>query len=263
MDEDLKYLFDLNGYLHLKQVLTPEEVASLNAGIDRHADQMQAIDRSLIGESSALGGTSRRKDLGGMLDWERPYCEPFRRLLVHPTIKPILEGVLGTGYRLDHGPGLIAMDKGCEGGTLHGGGIERRDISEVYFFKGGRIFTGLTVVEYLLADEGPGDGGVAVVPGSHKANLACPRDMLLWEKHREHVLEINGKAGDAIIFTETLTHGTLPWTADHERRALLYKFSPGTLAYGSGPHDVAYADYIDDMAEDERAVMEAPHIRRG
>ncbi|MGB1718898.1 MAG: hypothetical protein ACPHO6_12105, partial [Candidatus Latescibacterota bacterium] len=162
MNEDERYLFDLNGYLLLRGVLTPEEVAELNSGIDHHSEEMTAIDRSLAGESGALSGTSRRKDLGGMLAWERPYCEPFRRLLVHPGVKPYLDGILGTGYRLDHGPGLIAMDAGCEGGTLHGGGIERADISEVYFFKNNRIFTGLTVVEYLLADEGPGDGGVAV-----------------------------------------------------------------------------------------------------
>ena len=262
MNEDDKYLFDLTGYLVLREVLTEEEVAEFNAGIDHYRDQMQEIDRSLAGGSDALKGTSRRKDLGGMLSWDRPWCEPYRKLLVHPRIKPYLEEILGKRYRLDHGPGLIAMDKGCEGGTLHGGGIERRDISQVYFFKNDRIFTGLTVVEYLLADEGPGDGGVAVVPGSHKANLACPRSMTHWQQHREHVLEVNGKAGDAVIFTETLTHGTLPWTADHERRAVLYKFSPGTLAYGSGPHEVSYGDYIDDMTEEEREVMEAPHIRR-
>ena len=57
-----------------------------------------------------------------MLAWDRPYCEPFRKLLVHPRIKPYLEEILGRGYRLDHGPGLIAMDAGCEGGLLHGGG---------------------------------------------------------------------------------------------------------------------------------------------
>ena len=154
------------------------------------------------------------------------------------------------------------MDAGGEGCTLHGGGADRMDLSEVYFYKNDRIYTGLTVIEYLLADEGPGDGGVCVVPGSHKANLPLPKSMHLWEDHREQVIELNGKAGDAVIFTETLTHGTLPWTAQHQRRALLYKFSPGTLAYGSGPHEVAYQDYMEDMEEDERAVMEAPHIRR-
>ena len=34
------------------------------------------------------------------------------------------------------------------------------------------------------------------------------------------------KAGDAVIFTEALTHGTLPWTAAHERRLLRYLYSP-------------------------------------
>ena len=262
MNEDEKYLFDLNGYLLLKEVLTEKEVARLNEGIDHHGEQLAPIDQSLAGGSETLEGTSRRKDLGGMLGWERPWCEPFRELLVHPKVKPYLDAILGAGYRLDHGPGLIAMDEGCEGGTLHGGGVEREDLSEAYFFKNGRIYTGLTVVEYMLADEGPGDGGVAVIPGSHKANLPCPQSMKGWKQHQEHVLEVQARAGDALIFTETLTHGTLPWRGSHERRALLYKFSPGFQAYSAGAHEISYSDYIEAMGEEERAVMEAPHIRR-
>ncbi len=135
MNEDDKYLFDLTGYLVLKDVLTAEEVAQLNVGIDRHRDLMGEIDRSLSGDSPALQGTSRRKDLGGMLAWDRPYCEPFRKLLVHSKVKPYLEEILGRGYRLDHGPGLIAMDAGCEGGLLHGGGVERKDIVDEDWFE--------------------------------------------------------------------------------------------------------------------------------
>ncbi len=37
-----------------------------------------------------------------------------------------------------------------------------------------------------------------------------------------------------MIFTETLTHGMLPWKGKHQRRALLYKFSPGYQAYSAG-----------------------------
>ena len=46
---------------------------------------------------------------------------------------------------------------------------------------------GLTVAEYLLADEGPGDGGFAVVAGSHKANLPMPKSLSLMEDHTHAV----------------------------------------------------------------------------
>ena len=79
-----------------------------------------------------------------------------------------------------------------------------------YFYREGKIFTGLCVIEYLLADEGPGTGGISVIAGSHKANLTCPAKMLRWEQYQEYVTEINAKAGDAIIFSEACTHGNPP-----------------------------------------------------
>jgi hypothetical protein len=150
MTEDEKYLFDLTGYLVVPEVLTPVEVARCNEAIDRHADRMVEEERSLDGGSEALEGSSRRRNLSRMLGWERPWCEPFRELLVHPVVTAYLETILGQHFRLDHGPGFIVMDSGCEGGTLHGGGVERPDFCEAYFFKDGRIYTGLTVVEFLL-----------------------------------------------------------------------------------------------------------------
>jgi ectoine hydroxylase-related dioxygenase (phytanoyl-CoA dioxygenase family) len=263
MTDDEKYLFDLTGYLVIREALSPDEVQQCNDAIDHHIDQLKEYPRTLAGDSKTLGGSSHRKDLGGMLAWEKPWCEPFRNMLIHPKVKPSLDWILGEGYRLDHGPGLIAMESGTEGGTLHGGAVERvvDRFLEAYYFQHGRVHCGLTVVEYLLADEGPGDGGVAVLPGSHKANFRCPKSLTNWETHREFVVEVHGKAGDAVIFTETLTHGTLPWTAEHQRRALLYKFSPGGLAYGGGAHDVSYPDYIDDMTEEQRGAMLAPQAR--
>jgi hypothetical protein len=43
---------------------------------------------------------------------------------------------------------------------------------------------------------------------------------------------------------------------------LLYKFSPGFQAYSAGAHEIAYPAYIEDMKEEECAVMEAPSVRR-
>ena len=203
MNDDDKFFFDLKGFVHLKGVLSEEEVDRCNVAIDAHADRFFQTERTLEGNSKVLGGTDKQKWMEGMLEWERPHCEPFRQLLVHAKIQPYLNELLGGGYRLDHGPLIIAMDEGDGGHLLHGGGVERQDFSQTYTFKFGQMFCGLTVVEFQLADEGPGDGGLAVIPGSHKANFPLPEKLSLYEEHREYVKEVHSQAGDAIIFTES------------------------------------------------------------
>ena len=56
MNADEKYLFDLNGYLVVKNVLTPEEVAIANEAIDKHSEQgrIRPRDQALDGGSSEL-----------------------------------------------------------------------------------------------------------------------------------------------------------------------------------------------------------------
>ena len=117
------------------------------------------------------------------------------------------------------------------------------------------------MVEYLLADEGPGDGGVAVIPESHKANLPCPQSIKGWERYKEHVVDVQVKAGDAVILYRD-SHGTLPWNGDHQRRALLNKLSAGFQASSAGAHEIAYPAYIEDMKEEERSVVKAPSVWR-
>ena len=117
------------------------------------------------------------------------------------------------------------------------------------------MFCGLTVVEFQLADEGPGDGGLAVIPGSHKTNFPLPEKLSLYEEHREYVKEVHSQAGDAIIFTEALTHGTLVWQGEHQRRSLIYKYSPSFQAHAPGYHQTQVPDYILDMSDEERAML--------
>jgi hypothetical protein len=254
MNDEEKYLFDLNGFLVLPQVLSPDEVRRGNEAIDRHAGRMKEIGRSLARESVALQGTSRRLDLGGMLAWERPWCEPFRELLVHPRIRPLLSELLGNP-RLDHGPMLIAMDKGNGGHYLHGGAVERQDFSQTYEFKYDRMFCGLTVVEFQLAAEGPGDGGLAIVPGSHKSHFPTPKSLAMYEQHRDYVKEIHTEPGDAVIFTEAVTHGTLVWQGEHQRRSLIYKYNTGSQAHGPGYHRSEVPDFALDMSDEQRALF--------
>lgn len=97
------------------------------------------------------------------LQWPQPWCEPVRECLCHPSVQPYLNMILGLGYRLDHGPSLFLHKQGMTGATLHGGGFERADFSEQYMFKAGRIYSGIVVCEFFLADEPLGAGGLAIV----------------------------------------------------------------------------------------------------
>ncbi len=258
MNEEEKYLFDLNGYLVIEDILTQQEVGFANEAIDRHLEQMRLRPReeSLDGGSTALRGEQGRGELGGLLNWEAPWCNPFRAMLVHPRLVPYLNELLGKGFRMDHQMFLLAMDKGAEGFVLHGSSGPGFDPNQYYIYRHGRMHSGLTVVSFQLTDVNPGDGGLALIPGSHKSNFPCPPEMKRFQKHQDHVRQIVCRAGSAVIFTEAVTHGTLPWKADHPRRSVLTRYTAGNMAYVPAYPMPAWAD------ERQRAVMEPPYHTR-
>ena len=95
---------------------------------------------------------------------------------------------------------------------------------------------GLTVATWALTDVGPGDGGFVCIPGSHKTNFLpnLPDDVRRQERLPDYVHQPPVRAGDVLIFTEALIHGSAPWRAGHERRALLYKVQPSALDVAEG-----------------------------
>ena len=118
-----------------------------------------------------------------------------------------------------------ALSKGWE---LHG------DPTYAFDAANGVMRCGMIVCQFQLTDVNEGDGGFACIPGSHKANFPCPEVIRTWDEHQEVVYNVPCKAGDMVIFNEATLHGTLPWTAKHERRSLLYRYSPKYLHFAGG-----------------------------
>ncbi|MBV8303096.1 MAG: phytanoyl-CoA dioxygenase family protein [Acidimicrobiia bacterium] len=204
-----RYFFDLNGYLVLDGVLPRRDVEHLDAMVD--AQRMLPPGPSI--ESQRFGDEFLRWDAG------------FRDLLDHPAVLPLLRDLLGDYLRLDHAYG-IRMAPHSSGLGLHGGGTPF-DPSQYYLHRGGRMYNGLTTVTWPLVDSAPGEGGFGCIPGSHKAAEPLPPEI-----PADWVREIPLAAGSVLVFTEALTHCTIPWTATHERKAVLFKYSPGHLAWG-------------------------------
>jgi ectoine hydroxylase-related dioxygenase (phytanoyl-CoA dioxygenase family) len=65
-------------------------------------------------------------------------------------------------------------------------------------------------------------------------------------------------AGDVVVFTEALTHGTAPWRARHERRTLLYKYSPGSSSWGKD--EALPAELAPMLTERQRLLFEPPYV---
>ena len=65
-----KYIFDLNGYIILRGILSADEVAEANFAIDNHMSDVHERTESGVrntkdGSGLAGDGKSGRKDLGG------------------------------------------------------------------------------------------------------------------------------------------------------------------------------------------------------
>ncbi len=259
MTEREKYLFDVQGYLLVRDFLNPEEVARLNAAFDANGDKMGEDQNSFVGDSTTLVGQRKRGIFTEMLAWDRPWSDPFRELLVHPKVIPYLNTMLGRGWRMDHAPFMLTGGAGTEGLKLHGPG-HRFDGSQYYAYKNGEMRCGMVVFQYQLADVNPGDGGFCAIPGSHKANYPLPNEIAEWEAEQDMVVHVPCKAGDMLVFNEAVTHGTLPWRGAHQRRSLLYRYSPKFLHFAGGYHQTSFPAWVEQLTEAQRAVLEPPYI---
>ena len=124
---------------------------------------------------------------------------------------------------------------------------------------------GLIVCQFYLTDVNEGDGGLCLVPGSHKANFRFPmdrgpRDFEEWETYKDVVYQPILKAGDLIIFNEATTHGGLPWKGKNERRCVLHRYTPKYLHYDSGYYGTSQPEWVSELTEAQQAVLEPPYI---
>lgn len=268
VSEEEKYFFDLRGYLIVRGALSAAEVAACNDAIDHYADRIETRsieDGGLAQGSSALVGTEGRRELSGMLGWPEPYREPFRQLLVHPVVVSRLNEFSGKGFRLDHGPLLISAHKGAEGHRLHGGG-EPFSQSVWYHQQNGKIFCRGITVAWQLTDVDEGDGGFACVPGSHKTAEPTPEEVRSAEDDMGLVYQPAMRAGDALFFAETMTHGTLPWRGGGERRSVLYKYASRAAARAVGKYFTPlerYGDWVGELTPEQQAVLYGPGVHHG
>lgn len=233
MSEAERFRFDLLGFLVRRRVLGAGDVAALNVAVD-------VLDVPRPGPTVA---SQRFTDFLAV-------ARRFRDLMDHPAVLGVVGETCGPNVRLDHAYGIV-MATGTGGLGLHGGGTPF-DPAQHYRADAGRIRTGLIAAQWALVDHPPGGGGFVCIPGSHKSGFPVPPTL-----DPDLVVEVPLAAGDVVVFTEALTHGTAPWRGAKDRRSLLYKYSPGNSAYSH----VRWPDeLVAACTERQRLLLQPPSV---
>ena len=234
------YLFDLQGYLRLECALTPQHVEALNQGLNR-------IPRLTPGQwyghvhGHAYGETDG-------LNYQQIYeaGEPFEQLIDHPAWIGTVRRFIGGENTIDqlHGPLFIdenfANFRGPgEAIGLHSGGHSGSKRNQYRVVNGSFMCMQINIL-IALTDIGPGDGATMLIPGSHKSNFPHPQ----YESARMRkgasvdqvaaAVEVHLRAGDALLFTDAMAHGSAKRTTPGERRIIVYRYQPSWAVFRFG-----------------------------
>jgi hypothetical protein len=232
-----EYLFDLQGFVIIREALSPDEVAAGNAAID-------LIPRSV--PRGGWHGWVQREDhpehRGISYQQVYEHAPVFERMIDHPSYINFISRFVDGYHTFDHHHGPLFIDENFftirgpgEAIPLHAGGHDTCK-RMAYRFQNGRFACGQVNVLTAFTDIGPGDGATMVIPGSHKSNIVHPE---FTNPHRQNqwsdggggsvdgvagAIEVHMKAGDAIVFSDATCHGSAKRVNAGERRITVYRY---------------------------------------
>ena len=231
MTPEERYLFDLHGYLVLRGVLSPDLRQRLNETID----DLETLDDS---QTAALGAERKYRasdnvyaqtgvpSEDGLGDYDCEvlrYGGPFEELIDLPQTLHYIEEMIGEPSRLDAASFMSRNSGGAF--RFHHGYAELLPYSE-YAFRDGAFKCVSVKIGYALTNVDVEDGCFAVIPGSHKSNFTNPLVGQIPDPAHPLVQPLPCKAGDAIIFSEDLSHGAVENHGSKIRRTLFYSYAP-------------------------------------
>ena len=248
-----EYLFDLNGYLILKNALTKSHVADLNAlltDITRLAPPLARGEWYGGVHAHSYGGAE-----GINLQQIYEAGEPFERLIDYPGWFAKVKHFVGGANTFDWQHGPVFIDENFanlrgpgEAIGLHSGGHDGVKRSQ-FRYHNGHFQCGQVNILMALTDIGPGDGATMIIPASHKANFVHPDT----EQHQmkngelrsvddmEGAIEVHLEAGDALLFVDAISHGSAKRVNGGERRIVVYRYGP---SWGNFRHPYQASDEL-------------------
>ena len=256
------FLFDLRGYLLLKNALTAEEVAACTAEID--AVMPLKVEQWAGYIHGHQYGTADGLNLQQIYE-----AGPgFENLIDHPAWIEKVKCFVGGEGTFDYHHGPLFIDENFanlrgpgEAIGIHSGGHAGSKRNQ-FRFHTGRFMNGQVNLLVALTDIGSSDGGTMVIPGSHKSNFPPPH-------YEDHSIGLGGSAdavigaqqvymdaGDALIFVDTICHGSARRTVPGDRRVVVYRYGP---SWGFFRHAYRPSPELLDRLTPARRAIVWPH----
>ena len=251
MTPEQRYLFDITGYLHIEGALTGSDLEQAQAAADRYIYSDPA--------QYPPGFRTRPRDLTAEQAGNLPliryengfaYDRSLEAMTMSPATWPIIKEFTDNKPRLVSGtlsyqsywedqPPFSNLENP---GGLHGGPLP---LLYRYQVKDERVFCNNFICFFYLTDVEPGDGGLIVVPGSHKGEFALPDYLLSPDEEGLDavkdpvVTNLTPRAGDFLIISELTTHGVLRWRRkDKDRQFLILRYVPQYEGKMSLPEEI-------------------------
>ncbi|MBI4552254.1 MAG: phytanoyl-CoA dioxygenase family protein [Candidatus Latescibacteria bacterium] len=220
ISDDLRFAFDVQGYLHLRGVLTPDELAEYGRWMDEteHTD-VQALNA----DDPDRMKYHVNRPVSRIID----AAPQFGRFLDHPAVEPFLAEFLGPDYRhIDNE--LYYTHPEYQGGHWHRG-VRPHPTGHVL---DGQFICPMVKVFYCMTDVGPDEGEFVIIPGSHRAQFTVDAHDRI-DLPAQHVFN-DVKAGDIILFNEGLLHNGRPNPSRKTRKTIIVNFGRGDAGVWAG-----------------------------
>jgi hypothetical protein len=258
------YLFDLNGYIILKNAIAPDDLSEMNRWVEAHWDYIDGTRRSQKEQSGAWIGNveTHTYDYADGCNFQNivEAGPVFRKLITYPAwIERVRRWINPVNGLSIHENFLNVRGAGGYIG-IHSGGAN--PISYMTFRREttAEWMVGQINVITALQNIGPGDGPTTVIPGSHKSVLRHPE--LLKDVYRSDaaaggqigMVELYLNAGDTLMFTDSITHGSAARTNPGHRRIVLYRYSPALLR--SRFEYVPSEELLASLTEEQRKIIQ-------
>jgi hypothetical protein len=258
-ENEKDYLFDLQGFLVLDQALNPDQLSAIDAWIDRQPDDLSNgdwLDQVQVHSYGVNDGCNFQNIIEG--------GDVFEQLMDSPIWFDMVRRYMENDYnQISIVENFLNIRPPGGFLELHSGG---QLCSPIHTFRhhNGNWNVGQINILMALTDIGPGDGPTIVVPGSHKSDELHPffhrSEKITYDTTKSipnealGAIEVHLKRGQALMFSDAITHAGSERTNPGDRKVMIYRYSPHHVIprynYVSSP------EFLDRLTPQRRQLVE-------